>query len=107
MLSKPSEKKSAAVKQLRKDDLTVTVKAGEQIETLATSLEEAQKEFDALKKEKDVAMQGLGKLRECKMVLSTSKMVWKISCSVPSGCVRSMQTLSTVRKAVLTSCKDW
>lgn len=41
---------SAVGEQLKKDVLTVTMKAGELIDTRTTSLEQAQKEVDALKK---------------------------------------------------------
>lgn len=57
---------SAVVEQHKKNVLSATIKAEEQIGTLTASLEQTQKEIGALKKEKDAVIHELGELREGK-----------------------------------------
>lgn len=66
MAAEPARREnSAVVDKLKKDVLTVTRKAREQIGTLTVSLEQAPKEVDVLKK-KNAAIHGLEELREGK-----------------------------------------
>lgn len=51
------QKNSTVVRQLKKDVLTTTMKAGKQIGTITGLLERDENGVDALKKEKDTSMQ--------------------------------------------------
>lgn len=65
-LEQGKRENSAVMEQLKKDVMTVTMKAGKQIGALTASLEQVLKKVDVLKMEKATLAQNLDERRECK-----------------------------------------